>query len=280
MTDTVIHDALVQWATDTQNVTISGVRPTSFPHKGLGMAATHSLKVSRSSRPRSPLSPRPSPAQHTETNSQAGAQLIHVPAASLLTVHPDLPPPAQATLSLHGRLALALTFPSLSPQSVGNRDLLAWKRILPSPSSLRASMPALWPASLQAHLPSAAAKLLAKQRAKLDADAAVAASSVLAEYAAENDVPLEECKQQYALGWLLVNTRCFYWDYPVFGGALAGKPKTRMELKRGADGKVKRLERGGERERDDCMAMCPVLDYFNHGDGDGVSAFFGVGECV
>jgi len=72
-------------------------------------------------------------------------------------------------------------------------------------------------------------------------------------------------RDRYTYAWLLVNTRCFYWDYPVLGGAL--KERGGAGAKRGLDGKV--VEK--KRDRDDCLAMCPVLDYFNHTDGDGVS---------
>ena len=39
------HAKLVQWATETQNITLSGVYPTAIPNKGLGMAATRDIKV-------------------------------------------------------------------------------------------------------------------------------------------------------------------------------------------------------------------------------------------
>jgi len=131
-------------------------------------------------------------------------------------------------------------------------------------------MPVLWPVDLRASLPPAAAALSAKQKAKMDEDVACAITWCLAAEAAEN-MQLSEgiapgggsLADWYAYAWLLVNTRCFYWDYPVLGGAL----KEKGAPKRGLDGKV--VER--KRDRDDCLAMCPVLDYFNHADGDGVS---------
>jgi hypothetical protein len=42
--------------------------------------------------------------------------------------------------------------------------------------------------------------------------------------------------------WLVVNTRCFYWEY--------------FKLAREAK------KRGQKLDRDDCMALCPFADYF------------------
>ena len=46
---------------------------------------------------------------------------------------------------------------------------------------------------------------------------------------------------------MIVNTRCFYWDYPDLPPSRL--PKKRQSL-----------------TADDCYAMCPFLDYFNHAD--------------
>lgn len=135
---------------------------------------------------------------------------------------------------------------------------------MPSSSSLRSSMPALWPEELQALVPPAASALLNKQKRKLDSDVAAAMGGLLKEYAATIGRKIEEVEQEYREGWLLVNSRCFYWDYPVLGGALRGKLGA-VGGKRLHNGKLKK------REENDCMAMCPVMDYFNHTDGKGVS---------
>ena len=140
---------------------------------------------------------------------------------------------------------------------------------MPSPASLRSSMPALWPAELQALLPAPAHALLRKQQRKLESDLLAVSDILLPEYAKATGRELDECKKEYVQGWLLVNSRCFYWDYPVLGGKLKGKLGAAGvgAKKRARDGRMM----AGKRERDDCMAMCPVMDYFNHADGDGVS---------
>jgi hypothetical protein len=51
----------------------------------------------------------------------------------------------------------------------------------------------------------------------------------------------------YKYYWLLVNTRCFYWDYPT-----APRAKNKRHVNRR---KV---------SSDDCMALCPFADFFNH----------------
>ena len=51
--------------------------------------------------------------------------------------------------------------------------------------------------------------------------------------------------EEYRYYWLLVNTRCFYYDIPL------------------------RLE---PRDHEDKMILCPWLDYLNHAD-EGVSGF-------
>jgi len=122
-------------------------------------------------------------------------------------------------------------------------------------------MPALWSSDLQSLLPAPAKALLAAQQAKLDSDLRAASETLLPEYAAASGRAIEDVGRKYIESWLLVNSRCFYWDYPVLGGALKGK----VGVKRGRDG------RKMVRDRNDCMAMCPVMDYFNHADGDGVS---------
>ena len=58
-----------------------------------------------------------------------------------------------------------------------------------------------------------------------------------------------ECFSYY---WMLVNSRCYYWPYA----------KSRK-----GTGKIKRLP------VDDCMALCPFADYFNHAS-EGVSIPF------
>jgi hypothetical protein len=57
-------------------------------------------------------------------------------------------------------------------------------------------------------------------------------------------------KQLFTYTWLIVNTRTFYWSYPDLPATSPRLPKKRAQL-----------------TADDCYAMCPFLDYFNHTDG-------------
>jgi len=130
-------------------------------------------------------------------------------------------------------------------------------------------MPALWSEELQCLLPAEAKALLQKQKVKLYGpygDLAAASEVLLPAHAGASGSDRVDMNREYVEGWLLVNSRCFYWDYPVLGGALKGKVDA-VGVKRGRDGRRKR-------DRNDCMAMCPVMDYFNHADGEGVSFDF------
>jgi len=59
----------------------------------------------------------------------------------------------------------------------------------------------------------------------------------------------------YRYAWMLVNSRSFYWDYP------AAQPERKQS-------------RGKQKPKslpvNDCMTLCPFMDYFNHSNG-GVS---------
>lgn len=90
-------------------------------------------------------------------------------------------------------------------------------------------MPLLWPTALQSLLPPQAAKLLLNQQNKLKKDWA-------ATTLAFPDLKYE----RYLHAWLLVNTRTFYFVSPTQKSKAAPK------------------------NRDDCMALNPLADYFNH----------------
>ena len=58
--------------------------------------------------------------------------------------------------------------------------------------------------------------------------------------------------EAYAHAWLLINTRSFYWDYPT-----SVLPKSK-----GAKQKAKKS--ASDLTSDDCMALVPFIDLFNH----------------
>jgi hypothetical protein len=91
-------------------------------------------------------------------------------------------------------------------------------------------MPLLWHPTLQALLPTAAAKLLANQQRKLKLDWAAVSSAF-------PDIKYDD----YIYRWLIINTRTFYFLSP-----LPAHQKLHPS------------------NRDDCMAQSPFADYFNH----------------
>jgi hypothetical protein len=99
-------------------------------------------------------------------------------------------------------------------------------------------MPLYYSKELQDLLPHAAVALLTNQRTKLEKD--------------WNDLHMHIpsiSKDLFMYTWLIVNTRTFYWEYPDLPNSHPRLPKKRKQL-----------------TADDCYAMCPFMDYFNHSD--------------
>ncbi|KAG0650498.1 Ribosomal lysine N-methyltransferase 2 [Hyphodiscus hymeniophilus] len=114
----------------------------------------------------------------------------------------------------------------------------AWRAVLPTAESFKESVPLLWHTTLQALLPSAALSLLKNQQAKISKDwSAVSSAFPSLSY------------ETYQYNWLLVNTRTFYFTSPLIK---LSKPVN----------------------RDDCMALQPFADYFNHADIASAEALF------
>ena len=103
-----------------------------------------------------------------------------------------------------------------------------WRAVLPSREEFGESMPLMWHLDLQACLPAASKKLLENQRTKLQSD-----------WDAVSRAFPSLLKDDYIYSWLVVNTRTFYYV----------APGTKTKLK-----------------PDDCMALNPFADYFNHSD--------------
>ncbi|KAI2635377.1 SET domain-containing protein [Xylaria nigripes] len=114
-----------------------------------------------------------------------------------------------------------------------------WSAICPTPQDLT-TMPLVWPCELQALLPLRARELLDKQIAKSARDWELVASSY----------PDKCGREAYTHAWLLVNSRTFYYLDAV------------LKKRRGLS-------------RDDCLALLPVADLFNHGDAEGCHVAFG-----
>ncbi|KAK6087808.1 hypothetical protein SCUP234_01447 [Seiridium cupressi] len=188
-------DQLLEWAGE-RGIELNGILPKRLPGRGVGVIATRSIK--------------------------ADEVVLEVPTSSLRSID-TVPKVIRSKLpkdiTVHGLLAADLALDTIS-------KYIIWNAVCPSPEDF-ASMPLLWPASLQPLLPGPAKKLLSKQQAKLAKDwAAVSAAFP----------DLDE--DRYTYGWLLANTRTFYYLSPT--------------LRR--------------RTKEDRMVLQPVADLFNHAD--------------
>lgn len=92
-------------------------------------------------------------------------------------------------------------------------------------------MPIHWPAALQALLPPEAHRLLTNQQTKFETDWALVSSAFPDE--------LRLTRDSYLYHWLLVTTRTFFFTSP-------------------------RIKKRVQRVRDDCLALVPLADLFNH----------------
>jgi hypothetical protein len=112
-----------------------------------------------------------------------------------------------------------------------------WRDVLPTKESFEESIPFMWHPSLQALLPPASSSILKKQKDKIAADwTAVSAAFPTLKY------------ETYLYHWFIVSTRTFYYTSP--------KIKTKKPL-----------------NRDDCLALLPFADYFNHADAGSEVSF-------
>jgi hypothetical protein len=105
-------------------------------------------------------------------------------------------------------------------------------------SDFQSTMPLCYTKVLQDLLPHAATLLLKNQREKLEKDWRDL----------HTQIPSVD-KDLFTYTWLIVNTRTFYWEYPDLPNSHPRLPKKRTHL-----------------TADDCYAMCPFMDYFNHSD--------------
>ncbi|KAH7405726.1 hypothetical protein DE146DRAFT_609344 [Phaeosphaeria sp. MPI-PUGE-AT-0046c] len=136
---------------------------------------------------------------------------------------------------VHGKLAAALALWWSDPD---NQEYKLWQDVWPTQSDFQFTMPIFYSKELQKFLPHAATALLTNQSTKLEKD--------------WND--LRTClpavsKELFTYTWLIVNTRTFYWEYPDLPNSHPRLPRRRKQL-----------------TADDCYAMCPFMDYFNHSD--------------
>ncbi|KAL2075934.1 hypothetical protein VTL71DRAFT_877 [Oculimacula yallundae] len=162
-----------------------------------------------------------------EKKHEANTVILSVPLSALRTANtvPKNISQALPKTTVHNLLATDLALDTTT-------DRIPWRAVLPSQDTFQESMPLLWPSSLQDLLPPQAAKLLANQKLKLKQDWALTSATFPA-----------ITYETYLHSWLLTNTRTFYFVSP----ARRGKKAT-----------------PAPKNRDDCMALNPFADYFNH----------------
>jgi len=170
---------------------------------------------------------------------QKDKALVSIPAAALIT-H-DTPFVRDAKLpkdmTVYGAVAAALTLNHGSEY----RWYRLWQDTWPTRKDFEESMPLCWNTAQQGLLPATAQDLLEKQRAKFESDLVVVENE--GRMAAELG---KDWKGWYRYYWLVVNTRCFYWVYFRKAQQMARK--------------------GKKLARDECLALVPWGDYFNHAD--------------
>jgi hypothetical protein len=138
-------------------------------------------------------------------------------------------------VTVHGKLAASLALWYTDPS---HNEYTLWQAVWPTEEDFKSTMPIYWNKSLQDLLPRAAEILLTNQLTKLDKDW----------HDLQPHLP-SITKSLFTYVWLIVNTRTFYWNYPDLPNSHPRLPKRRTKL-----------------TGDDCYAMCPFMDYFNHSD--------------
>jgi hypothetical protein len=142
-------------------------------------------------------------------------------------------------MSVHGILAADLALDQ-------GPEYAPWTAICPAPEGF-VGMPLLWEPELQALLPLRCRELLAKQKTKFTRDWAHVAAA-FPELGGIGD----DGRDRYRHAWLLVSTRTFYY----LNAAIKRRQGT---------------------TKDDHLALQPIADLFNHGDGE--SGGDGRGRC-
>ncbi|RFU33037.1 hypothetical protein B7463_g3259, partial [Scytalidium lignicola] len=105
-----------------------------------------------------------------------------------------------------------------------------WRAVLPKKIDIEESIPYMWHSSLKVLLPPGALSILKSQKKKISSDWTIV-------YSAFPDLSYD----LYLYNWFLVNTRTFYYT--------SRKLKTKKQL-----------------SHDDCLALIPLADSFNHND--------------
>lgn len=227
-----------QWAVD-QGVKLSGIAAHRFPSKGLGIIAKQALNVCRTDV--TMFSFIPAMPFVVFANSPSTSCFSHT--TRLLTVNQA----GDVILTIpNSALRTVYTVPRSISKPIGTitvQGLLAaelamdtseirstWRAVLPTKKDIEESIPLMWHPSLQALLPAGSSMLVEKQNAKISLDwATVSAAFPALSYTS------------YLYHWFIVSTRTFYYTPP-------------------------RMKRRRPVNHDDCLALIPFADLFNHSE--------------
>ncbi|PVI06502.1 SET domain-containing protein [Periconia macrospinosa] len=163
-----------------------------------------------------------------------GDCLVHVSNTTLVTVaHNSIyKMKFPASITVHARLATYFSLLAADEKS----PYKLWQDVWPTEEDFKSILPLYWSKELQKLLPPDATNLLAKQKVNIEKD-----------YQSITKLFPSISRSVFTYNWVAVNTRCFYFDYPDLPSASPRLPKKRANL-----------------TAEDCYALCPFLDYFNH----------------
>ncbi|KAF3765076.1 Set7, ribosomal lysine methyltransferase, partial [Cryphonectria parasitica EP155] len=210
------HEELLAWA-EGLGVEINNIRPMRLSGRGFGIVATDHIPE--------------------------GTEILTVPCSilrTLDTVPSTITKKLPKDMTVHGLLAADLAL----NQTENATTYAKWDAVVPTWENIQLSMPMVWPASLQAFLPAAAAKLLRKQKKKFERDWDLVSAAF--PFSTRGGVRASCTEEEYLYAWMLVNTRTFYFVTP----------------------RTKKLPKA------DHMVLQPVADLFNHTDKDGCEVAF------
>ncbi|KAJ6264180.1 hypothetical protein Dda_0322 [Drechslerella dactyloides] len=159
---------------------------------------------------------------------RSNEEITFIPTSLLVNLH-DTPIPHSSPVdhptTVHGSLAAYIA----SKARDGGDSFTA---ILPALASFRASMPLFWSAQVLEHCSPWVRTFALKQQAKLAADYDRAQRV----HGDGGDSGLRFSREEFEWGWAVVNTRTIFY-----------RPK-----------------RWAKVPAEDCMTMCPFIDYYNH----------------
>ncbi|KAF3917317.1 hypothetical protein AA313_de0210025 [Arthrobotrys entomopaga] len=157
-------------------------------------------------------------------------EITSIPKRLLVNLHdirfPNSSPLAHPTKA-HSSLAAYIASQKNNPKNKNDNPFIS---ILPTPQSFKTSMPMFWSDEVLSHCSPWVRSFAEKQRSKLQDDY---------EYAVKTHVENGQVKferEEFEWAWAIVNTRTIYY-----------RPKKWYRI-----------------PAEDCMTLCPFIDYYNH----------------